>query len=331
MSGRIGLLSALLGVQLLIIAAVLFVESGAADGNAGPWLEFDPATVDEIRIAGAADQGVAIERDGETWRLEGGLPADAVKVDEVLERLAGLDAPFPVATSAAARERFEVTEDDHQRHVVLSAGGETVADVYLGTSPGYQQVHARRAGDDDVFAVGLSNFQVPAAPDQWLDKTLLQARGEVQAVARRGAWILRRAGEGWQVGGPGEAAEVTAAAEQAAADLVRRFSELRVMGAADAASAAEAAAEFDVTDADGQYVLTLYEDAGGSAYVVTSSRRDGHFELAGYLAEQMLVERSALLGVQDQEDDDESSDAGGRAADDPEAASAGGEAPRSQP
>lgn len=330
MSGRIGLLSALLGVQLLIIAGVLFVESGTADGDAGPWLEFDPATVDEIRIAGAEDQAVAIVRDGETWRLEGGLPADAAKVDEVLERLAGLDAPFPVATSAAARERFEVTEDDHQRHVVLTAGGETVAEVYLGTSPGYQQVHARRAGDDDVFAVDLSNFQVPAAPDQWLDKTLLQARGEVQAVSRRGAWTLRRADEGWQVSGPGEAGEVTAAAGDAAADLVRRFSDLRVMGVADAPSVPAPAAEFDVTDADGQYVLTLYEDADGSAYVVTSSRRDGHFELAGYLAEQMLVERSALQPEQDQEDD-ESSDAADHSADDPEATSAGAEAARSQP
>jgi hypothetical protein len=327
MSGRIGLLSALLGVQLLIIAAVLFVESGAAGGNAGPWLEFDPAAVDAIHIADAEDQAVAIERDGETWQLEGGLPADAAKVDEVLERLAGLDAPFPVATSAAARERFEVTEDDHQRHVVLSAGGETVAEVYLGTSPGYQQVHARRAGDGDVFAVGLSNFQVPAAPDQWLDKTLLQARGEVQAVSRRGAWTLRQTGEGWQVSGAGEAAEATAAAEDAAADLLRRFSDLRVMGVAEAPSAAAPAAEFDVTDADGQYVLSLYEDADGSAYVVTSSRRDGHFELAGYLAEQMLIERPALLPQQDQEDDEASDEA----ADAAEPTSVGGAAARSQP
>jgi len=320
MSGRIGVLSALLGIQLLIIAVVLFVESGAVGGDSGPWLEFDRAAVDGIRIAGGEDQAVTIQRDGESWQLDGGLPADGAKVSEVLDRLDGLDPPFPVATSAAARKRFEVTEDNHQRHVVLTAGDETVAEVYLGTSPGYQQVHARRAADGEVFAVGLANFQVPAAPDQWLDKTLLQARGEVQAVNRRGAWTLSRSGEGWQVSGPGEDATAVAAADAAAGDLARRFSDLRVMGVAETPSAgAEPAAEFDVTDAEGQYVLTLYGDADGSAYLVTSSRRDGHFELAGYLAEQMLVERVALLPEQE---DDEPGDAAGQAADSIEAETA---------
>jgi len=311
MSGRIGLLSALLGVQLLIIAAVLVLESGAGDGDSGPLLEFDAAAVDGVRISGGEDQAVALVRDGEAWQLDGGLPADAAKVDEMLERLGDLDAPFPVATSAAARARFEVADDEFQRHVVLTAGAETVGEIYLGTSPGYQQVHARRAGAGDIYAVALSNFQVPAAADQWLDKTLLQARGEVESVSRRDAWTLRRAGEGWQLSGSGEAAETLAADPDAAANLVRRFGELRVMGVAQAPVAADPAAVFDVADADGQYVLTLHGDPDGSAYLLTSSRRDGHFELAGYLAEQMLVERNALLPEQN---DDETGDAAGPAA-----------------
>ena len=309
MNGRIGLLTALLGVQCLIIAAVLLVHGGAGGQTGEPLLDFDPAVVDEIRISGGDDAVTVVREDG-GWRLPDGLPADETRVTEVLDLLDALDAPFPVATSAGARSRFEVAEDDHQRRVVLSAGGETVVDLYLGTSPGYQQVHARRAGDDAVYAVGLSNYQVPASPDQWLDKALLRARGDVVEVVRRGAWTLRRGDDGWLVDGePADQEAVTA--------VTRRLTELRVMGAVDRAAEGDPEAVFDVSDAEGQYRLSLYGEDDGEPYLLRSSRQDGVFELAAYQADQLLVERGELLpeaGDTPDDDavaDDPSGEAGG--------------------
>ncbi|MAT83050.1 MAG: hypothetical protein CMD39_02060 [Gammaproteobacteria bacterium] len=305
MNARIGLLTALLGVQCLIIAAVLLAD-GAGGEPRPALLDFDPEAVDEIRISGG-DDAVTVTRTDGVWRLPDGLPADGTRAAEVLDLLDAIDAPFPVATSAGARGRFEVAEDDHQRRVVLSADGETVVDLFLGTSPGYQQVHARRAGDDAVYAIGLSNYQVPAAPDQWLDKALLRARGEVAEVSLDGAWTLRRGDDGWLV--DGEPAD-----PEAVAALTRRLTELRVMGTSDRAVEGEPAAVVDVADAEGQYRLSLHGEDDGEPYLLRSSRQEGVFELAAYQAEQLLVARDELLAETGEQPDagppSESSDDG---------------------
>lgn len=291
MSGRINLLSALLAVQLVIIAAVLLAGPGYTEQEAGPFLEFDAERVDEIRITGDGDNAepVVLTRTDDGWRLPSGLPADETRVNETLDRLAGLRAPWPVATSGGAAARFEVTEDDFQRHLVLRAGDETVVDLYTGTSPGYQQVHARRAGDDAVFSVALANYQFPPQAEDWLDKTLLQPQGEISSVARQGGWTLSRAEEGWQLdNGP--------ANQQAAAELVRRISQLRVSGIGEPpAQDSTADAVLVVNDEAGEQRLAFYAGAGeGEEYRLTSDRREGTFTLARYLAEQLLLDAPAL-------------------------------------
>lgn len=286
MNTRIGLLTALLGVQCLIIGAVLLVNGGSRGQAGETLLDFDPAAVDEIRIS-AGDDAVTVTREAGGWGLPDGLPADQTRVSEVLDLLDGIDARFPVATSTGAQGRFEVADDDHQRRVVLSAGGETVVDLYLGTSPGYQQVHARRAGDEAIYAIGLSNYQVPAAPDQWLDKALLRARGDVVEVVREGVWTLQRGDAGWLV--DGEPAD-----QEAVAALTRRLTELRVMGAVNRPADGAPVAVFDVSDGEGQYRLSLHGEDDGDPYLLRSSRQEGVFELAAYQAVQLLVARDAL-------------------------------------
>lgn len=301
MSGRVTWLSGLLALQLVIIAVVLLAEVGFGAADQGPFLTFERAAVDEIRITGDGDdpQTLVLARGDDGWRLPDGLPANQDKISSMLDKLAGLQAPWPVATSGNAAERFEVTDDTFQRHVVLMAGDDAVADLYLGTSPGYQQVHARRAADDEVYSVALSNYQLPASPDDWLDKTLLQPEGEVSTVVRQGAWEMNRGEEGWLLEG-------AAADSDAAEDLVRRIDELRVNGVAKAPEqAAEPAAVFAVTDDQGTYHLRLYGSGEDDQYRVSSDRREGVFSLASYVADQLLVDQDALVATTDESAQDE--------------------------
>ncbi len=39
---------------------------------------------------------------------------------------------------------------------------------------------------DDVYSVAMSNYEVPAVADDWLDKTLLEPAGKVTAVELEG-------------------------------------------------------------------------------------------------------------------------------------------------
>jgi hypothetical protein len=289
MNGRVTLLSGLLALQLVVIAVVLLVDSGVGDADAGPLLAFDTQRVDELRITADGDGALVLSRDGDGWRLPAGHPADGDKVRDVLERLAGLRAGWPVATTPGASERFEVSPESHQRHLVLAGEGETLAELYLGTSPGYQRVHARRADAEEIYAVALANYQVPAEADDWLDKTLLQPSGEVSAIEREGAWRLTDSEEGWLL--DGEAAD-----QDGARELARRLAELRVTGVAEApAEGTEPVAVFRITDADGDYRLRVYADEDGGDHRLASDRRDGYFGYAGYLADSLLVDRDALV------------------------------------
>jgi len=306
MSGRIGWLSGLLALQLVIIGVVLFAESGVSESEPGPLLTFDAEAVDELRITGDGENAetLVLTRGDDGWTLPSGLPADDNKIRDVLDKLAGLEAPWPVATSSDAAERFEVTEDKFQRHVVLVADGKAVGELYLGTSPGYQQVHARRGDDDAVYSVALSNYQVPTKGDDWLDKTLLQPHGEVTAIARADAWEITRKDGSWRIGDE-------PANQEAADDLARRIRELRVTGVAEAPDPdAEPTAVLTVTDSQGPYQLRLYRGDDGSQYRVTSDRRDGAFKLSGYLGDQLLPEQDALVAAADESAQDEAAEDG---------------------
>ncbi|MFW6093778.1 MAG: DUF4340 domain-containing protein [Pseudomonadota bacterium] len=293
MNGRITTLSALLALQLVVIAALLAGVGvgggvGGGGGAGGPVLTFEPSAVDTVRISGEGN-AVALRRQGDGWILGNGQPADDARVRDTLERLAALRGAWPVATSADAGERFEVAPETHRRHLVLGAGDETVAELYLGTSPGYQQVHARPAGDTAIYSVELANYQLPADPDVWLDATLLRPRGTITRVSRNGAWQLERDEAGWLLG-------EAAAAQDAARGLVGHLKELRVNGMADEpADGAAPVAQFDIADAEGTLTLSLYQDdSEEGAYRVASNRRDGHFSLARHAAEALLLAREDL-------------------------------------
>ena len=53
------------------------------------------------------------------------------------------------------------------------SGGNILATLFAGTSPGFGKVHARLLGEEDVFSVKLSNYEIASGVDDWLDKRLL--------------------------------------------------------------------------------------------------------------------------------------------------------------
>ncbi|MBX3706153.1 MAG: DUF4340 domain-containing protein [Pseudomonadales bacterium] len=290
MSGRrIGWLVGLLVVQLLLFVALLAGRGGFREPDNEPLLVFATDSVDGLEITEGSAEPLRLALTDGRWTLPSGAPADSAKIEDVLNKLADLRAPWPVATSAAARARFEVADDNRQRHVRLLAGERAVAELYLGTSPGFRRLHARVPGQDAVYEVDLTHFQLSAAADEWLDRGLLQAAGEVTAIAREGAWRLARSDAGWMLD---DGAADTGAAEQ----MASRFTNLRVLGLVpDDAAPAETRATFLVTDANGTHRLTLGVGATENEYELTSDRFPGRFRLAAFLAEQLLVEADALL------------------------------------
>jgi len=291
MNQRLGLLCGLLALQIALAAALLWRTPADAPGG-GPLMAVEAASVAVLRIADGDGEVITLRRRDGGWWLDGAaLPADADKVDEVLGKLVGLRAPWPVATTGSAAERFEVTGDDHQRRVELLGDGEqSLAVLFLGTSPGYGRVHGRLDGSDDVYALDIANYEVPVALDDWLDRTLLAADGEVHWVDGAAGWRLERADEGWLLDG-------AAARQEAVEPVLARLSDLRVLGVLDAAGAGAAFEDRGTVryqDDAGEHAIAFAFDADEDRYVVSSSRVEGRFTVASYIAEQILVDAAAF-------------------------------------
>ena len=269
-----------LAVQVVLIGALLAARSGAV-AQPEPFLSFDVATIDALSVSN--DEGtVDLTKTADAWQLPEGLPADASKVERVLEKLSEAAGGWPVASKASTAERFEVTEDSHQRHVTLRTGEETLADFYLGTSPGYRKAHARHADDDDIYAITFSNYEAGVKESDWLDKSLLRPHGALTAVERLDGFALTKADDG--VWASGDGAELDQGKTETFAG---RFSGLSVIGVSDLVLPDAPKMTFALTDESGTQTLRIYHFEADDDYVAVSDRVSGTFEMSSYIAEQM--------------------------------------------
>ena len=300
MTGRLPLLAGILLVQLALIIGIRF--SGGGDDGAEPFLDIDPDAVTGLVITDSAGQSVTLGRAADGWRMDD-LPANADKVSEVMDRLISSAAIWPVATTRDAQKRFEVSSDSFQRKVSFEGEDGVLAQVYLGTSPGYRRVHARREGSDAVYSIDFAVFEVPVSRNDWLDRYLLGSSG-VSRVELADGKVLASGGvaagadngtdAGWTLDG-----------EPTDPDAVRRFIErferLSVLGLyqPDEGEQAEAALgeprSVVVEDGMGSHRMTFRLDDDNNQYVLSSDRISGEFTVASYLAEQLLTDGADLL------------------------------------
>ncbi|MGD8843367.1 MAG: DUF4340 domain-containing protein [Gammaproteobacteria bacterium] len=196
MQRTIGVLVFLLAAQLILAAAMSFTgPSLKAQRPDTPLLDLHGQAVDRLTIEGSDHKQVVLARQGKEWVLpeSDDFPADAAKVDALLERLKGLQRGLAVGATASAQRRFKVSDNDFERRLTLAANDKTLGTLYLGTSPGLRQVHARTAADDAVYTTGFAISDAALKPDDWLDKGTLKVPQEQIASIGLGELTLVRA------------------------------------------------------------------------------------------------------------------------------------------
>ena len=203
MNRHVKVLTLLLALQLLVLAGILGWQQRSVATTTGNLLTIDRGKVDGVVIVDDKGQQIKLQRGDAGWMLPDarGLPADGEKISQLLDKLIAANAPWPVATSAESAKRFEVAPDKFQREIKLTDKDQVVADLYLGTSPGFKKVHARRAESDDVYAISFANYDATSRTDDWLDKTLLKPTGDITAVTRPDHWKLQHTGDTWTLDG----------------------------------------------------------------------------------------------------------------------------------
>jgi len=316
MEKTIRILSIVLVAQLLLAVGMSLTGPNLAAAHPNtPLFTLGDKAVDHLTIEGLEGAHVVLAKQGQGWVLpdNGGYPADRTQVDTLLSRLEGLQRGLPVATTPGALKRFKVSDDSFERRVLLAHGDDTLATLYLGSSPGMHHVHARTGKDDAVYDVDFAVYEAPDKVEDWENKAILQfPQDSLETIDVAGLTLHRApaaavdkgtdksAANGkarpastasWQVEAAGQGEVVNPAGAQ---DLAGKLARLRI----GAVLGAEAKPEYgldkpaltlSVTRKGGEPLEYRLGPTGKEGYaVLKSSARPEYFRVPGYTADALI-------------------------------------------
>lgn len=280
------LLTAVLAAQLLFAGALLWQSNDDADFvSSSQVVTLDAETVDELVIDGGESDAtsVTLRRSNEGWQIinDTAHPADVAKVESIIDTLASLSPGLPVATTEDAQEQLEVADAVFQRRLRVKQDGEQVADVYLGSSPGFRKAHLRKAGEQAIYAARINVFDLPLSSDDWLDKQLL-AYDTVDSLSGSGI-ELSREGDTWRIVEPAAQTDTYEVVTDRVNSIVSALQGMRVTGIVNAEASEsmnvepEQESETDLADTAPNEVenqaLELTVGSGGNAFVLSLKRQ----------------------------------------------------------
>ena len=283
----IPILSGLLLAQLVLAVVVnLERDDYGAFQPQEKLIVFDAQAVDGLRIEDDENNLVLKKQEGQ-WLLpeNGNFPASLGNVDSLLEKFSAMEKGWPVATTSGAIQRFKVADEAFERKLTLLSGEETLAQIYVGTSPGFRKVHVRPEGEEAVFAVVFNSWEANAKADDWIDKAILKLdEAEVERVEMPG-FVLQREEEKIKIADL--AAEEQINAEESRS-LLGKLAGLRIESLLGTEAKTEylqdkPELEINVTRKGGEvlrYLFSKPEDA--SHYVLKRSDLDYYVKVAEY-------------------------------------------------
>ena len=304
-------LAVLLAAQLVLAGGLALAGARRGGGAEGPLLAFDKAAADRVVVEGPAGAKVELAKADGAWKVasRGGFPADAGKVERLLDRLASLKRTDPVATSTEAARRFKVADADFERRVAIEANGKPIATALFGTTAAMRSVHARVAGAGEVQLVDFAPWETPAAPDEWIDRGVLRIpRDEIEAVIVGGVTLERNApaaatpasgasppaGPAWRASGLPAGASLDGAAAEA---LVTAVADLSISGVAELppASVRDTLVVAVRRRGGAQVEHRLAKPTSGADWTLRTSARPETLRVAAYAAE--ALQRAADPGT----------------------------------
>lgn len=314
-----------LGLSALLLAQLLLglVLGWGAEARSltpslsdAPLLDFAPEAVKRLRLQGPeGEAGVVLARGaGEhAWVLAnlGDFPAQGLKVEQLLSDLAALRRTLPVATSAAARERFKVADDAFEGQLVLESDQGALASLIVGDSAGFRRLFARPAEDSAIYEVALGMSDLSPRREDWIERNALRLAAEDISRIASADWSLERTADGWTLAGADGTVD-----QEAVETLARRLAALGYRTVLTPEEAAETQAEAPALElrlglADGDARLYRFRPLPETDEALLESSSHGQsFRLAAYDLDGLLDLRlDALLTSETSENGQDGEDA----------------------
>jgi hypothetical protein len=214
-------LAGLLLVQGLLIGATWWPRSSTGF-EARELVALDKEAITAVRITGrtTADgkevpETLELSNTDGVWTVASanGYPANPIKVDELLEKIATISVRSPVGQTEGSHRAFEVATDQFTRHLqITSAEGET--DLYLGAGTG-SSMNVRLASENEVYTTrGTTAWSIADAGSRYYDSEYVKVEldditsfairtpaGSFEASRADGAWSATDLPEGMDIDG----------------------------------------------------------------------------------------------------------------------------------
>ena len=323
------ILAGVLGAQLVLALALSLSGSDHASFKAKePLLAFDANAVDRIDIDESGAGSVTLIRREGAWVVPSmaDFPADGLRVTAFLSRLADLKKGWAAATSAEASRRFKVAEESHERRILLRKGEKTIAELLLGTSPSFRQVHARAGGEPNIYSAQFANYDVGTRGEDWMNRDVLGVPDDKIAGISIGDLRLDRKDGRYVVVGlaDGETQKDSEVRRLAGAVAHPAYDAVQGKGADELAKVNNPDVEVSIKNTDGSTVLLKYKkEAAGGAYLLAGSASDYLFRVAEPAIQPLLKAKRESL-VEASKHESGGAQAKGKHEDTPEAGSSGG-------
>lgn len=176
----------LLGILVLLVQVGLIVATQSlrhADdikSGKGPLLKLTAAEVNEVVLEDGEGRRLILKKEQGKWLLPnvGSFPADAARIQGLIDRLAGLQRGWPEATTAEAAGRFKVAADRFERKLSLRKDGTLLGTVFFGASAGLRKSYLRVDGDSEIQTLAIAQHELEVKADGWIDTGILRLKPE---------------------------------------------------------------------------------------------------------------------------------------------------------
>ena len=186
---------------LVVVQSGLAVWSHVANNRlTGPQsdketlLKINTAEVNALVLEDGEGHKLQLTKEKDQWQLPAlaSFPADTVRVQELIDRLAGQQRGWPEATTLEAAKRFKVASDRFERKLTLRNNSTDLGVVYFGSSPGLRKTYVRVDGSQEIQALALASHELEMQADAWVDTRVLQLKAEqIMRVALPGLQLER--------------------------------------------------------------------------------------------------------------------------------------------
>ncbi len=214
-------LSAVLALQIVLLAVVFWPRSAASGGEGQPLLgDLETADVNAVTIEDANGSHIRMVKESGAWVLPdaGDFACEESNVTGLLDKLVGITTDRLVTRTAASHARLQVARDDFVRRIDLETSEGKTITLFLGSSPSYGATHVRLLEQDETYLTDqLATWEANTTASSWVNTSYLSVPEEditsVTLVNANGRWTFEKDATGnWTLLGLADDEELDTAA-----------------------------------------------------------------------------------------------------------------------